>query len=102
MQIDQTTITYLIGIGTIVSMLFGWWNSIKKIQERSVLQDAIFNERFKSLEDIVINLRDNHLHSIEEKFDKHIAENQRDSIKNAKQMSRIETLLEEIIRKKND
>lgn len=96
MQIDQTTITYLIGIGTIVSMLFGWWNSIKKIQERSVLQDAIFNERFKSLEDIVINLRDNHLHGINERLEIHIKDNIDFSLKTTEKLARIEAKIDEI------
>lgn len=99
MNIDQTALTYIIGLGTVLSFLFTWYNSIRKPQERSEVNDACFNERLSSLRETVISLRDNHLHSIEEKLDKHIAENQRDSIKNAKQMAKIETLLKEIIRK---
>jgi len=96
MNIDQTALTYIIGLGTILSFIFTWYNSIRKPQEKGEVNDACFNERLTSLRETVVSLRDNHLHSIEEKLDKHIAENQRDSIEIAKQMSRIETLLEEI------
>ena len=102
MSIDQTTLTYIIGLGTVFSFIFTWYNSIRKPQERGEVNDACFNERLTSLRETVVNLRDNHLHTIEEKLDKHIAENQRDCIETAKQMSKIETLLEEIIRKKNN
>jgi len=102
MSIDQTALTYIIGLGTVFSFIFTWYNSIRKPQERGEVNDACFNERLTSLRETVVNLRDNHLHTIEEKLDKHIAENQRDCIETAKQMSKIETLLEEIIRKKNN
>ena len=99
MNIDQTALTYIIGLGTILSFIFTWYNSIRKPQEKGEVNDACFNERLLSLRETVKNLRDNHLHSKEEKLDKHMAEDQRDSIETAKQMAKIETLLKEIIRK---
>jgi hypothetical protein len=99
MEIDQQALTFLIGILTILSFIFTWWNAIKKPQIKSEVEDAKFNEKFKGLESIVLNMRDNHLHTLEVKIDKHIEENQRDCIDQTKQLSRIETLLEQLMKK---
>jgi len=99
MIIDQNSLTYIIGIATVFSFVFTWYNSIKIPQQRGEIQDEVFKEKFQGLEKIVINLRDNHMHTIEQKLDKHIEENQRDNILHTRQMTRIETLLEQLLKK---
>lgn len=99
MTINQETLTFLIGIGTIFSFVFTYYNSIRKPQQKGEVVDARFDERFNALKDIVINLRDNHLHTMAEKLDKHIEDNQRTCLEQAKQMGKIEGLLEQIIKK---
>lgn len=84
--------------------------SIKKPQFKSELIDAVFAEKFRNLEinthekingveKLVINLRDNHMHTIESKLDQHIKDNQISSEANIRQMTRIETLIEQVIKK---
>lgn len=99
MSIDQTTLTFIIGIATIFSFVFTWYNSIRKPQQKAEVEDVRFQEKFQALEKVVLNLRDNHIHTIEQKLDKHITENQRDTILNTRQMTRIETLLEQLLKK---
>ncbi len=99
MEIDQSTLTYIIGLGTILSFIFTWYNSIRKPQKKGEIQDAVFETKLNELTKTVSSLRDNHIHTIEQKLDKHIKENQRDSIALTKQMTRIETLLEQVIKK---
>lgn len=99
MNIDQTALTYIIGLGTVLSFIFTWYNSIRKPQQKGEIQDAVFETKLNELKKTVSSLRDNHIHTIEQKLDKHIEENQRDSIALTKQMTRIETLLEQVIKK---
>lgn len=110
MELSQQTITLLIGIGSLVTMVITVVMSIKKPQFKSELIDAVFAEKFKNLETnthekintlekVVINLRDNHIHTIESKLDQHIKDNQLNAESNIRQMTRIETLLEQVIRK---
>ena len=97
--LTQETLTFIIGIGTILSLIFGYYNSIKKPQQKGEVVDARFDERFNALKDIVINLRDNHLHTIETKLDDHIKENHDYCIKQAEQYGKILGLLEQVIKK---
>lgn len=84
--------------------------AIKKPQFKSELIDAVFAEKFKNLENAthekinniekaVVNLRDNHIHTLDSKLDSHIRENQTFMVENSRWQSRIETLLEQISKK---
>ncbi len=96
---ENEILTSIVGIGTILSFVFTWYNSIKRPQEKSKEIDVRMEEKYSALRDIVINLRDNHLHTIECKIDKHIESDQKYQIDCIKKMTRIETLLDEIIKK---
>jgi hypothetical protein len=98
-SINQEFLTYAIGIGTILSLIFTWYNSIRKPQQKGEVVDARFDEKYKALNDIVINMRDNHLHTLEVKLDKHIEDNTKSCLDQVRQMTRIETLIEQIIKK---
>ena len=106
----QTTITILVGLGSLVTMIITIVMAIKKPQFKSELIDAVFAEKFKNLEHsttekinniekAVVNLRDNHIHTLDSKLDAHIKENQLANLENAKWQSRVETLLEQISKK---
>lgn len=117
MIFSQETLTILIGLGSLATMIVTVVMAIKGPQMKSQLNDAVFDEKFKNLEKntndkivnthekidgiekMVANLRDNHIHTIESKLDKHIQENQQSTIEQARWQSRIETLLEQIIKK---
>jgi len=85
-MLTQEIINYALGIAALVSIGANLYSSIKKPQEQSEINDKIFDERMlnmkeafrvetSGLKELVTNLRDNHLHTIEEKMNKHI-ENQ--------------------------
>lgn len=106
----SSKISILIGLGSLVTMVITVVMSIKKPQFKSELIDAVFAEKFKNLESnthekisgvekLVINLRDNHMHTIESKLDQHIKDNQISSEGYIRQMTRIETLLEQVVKK---
>lgn len=79
----------------IVAVLFVVFLYFKKPQIKSEMFDAVFEEKFKNLNATVVNLRDNHIHTLDSKLDQHIKDNQIASEANIRQMTRIETLLEE-------
>jgi len=99
MAITQETLTFIIGIGTVLSFIFTYYNSIKKPQEKGAIIDARFDERFNALKDIVVNLRDNHIHTLEIKLDTHIKENHIYCVKQAEQYGKIIGLLEQVMKK---
>jgi predicted Holliday junction resolvase-like endonuclease len=105
-NITQETLTFVLGIVAIISIIINVYNFIRKPQEKGAIIDARFEEKFKSIDEkfktvseTIVNLRDNHIHTIDEKLDKHIEQNHNDCLEQAKQMTRIETLLEQIIKK---
>lgn len=98
-MLSQEIITYILGLAALVSIGVSVYNSLKKPQEKSAIQDAVFGVKLQDLEKTVINLRDNHIHTIECKLDKHISDQQASFESNIRQMTRIETLLETIMNK---
>ena len=98
-MLSQEIITYSLGIVALLNVGVVVWSSIRKPQEKSTLNDAIFEERFNGLNATVTNLRDNHLHTLESKLDKHICDNQLFAIENTKSLTRVETLLEQLLKK---
>ncbi len=110
MELSHQTISILIAIGSLLTMIVTVVMSIKKPQFKSELIDAVFAEKFKNLETnthdkisgvekMVANLRDNHIHTIESKLDKHIQDNQNALMDQVKWQSRMETIFEQIIKK---
>jgi hypothetical protein len=100
-----TPTNIMFGIG-ILSVAFNILQYIRKPQEKSEQNDAVFSVEFKNLEKTfterftqtdrdLANLRDNHLHTVEVKLDKHINDQQTSELTMAKTISRIETLLDE-------
>lgn len=95
----QQYITLIIQGATIIGIIFTVYLYFRKPQERSDIQDAVFDVKFNSLEKLVTNLRDNHLHTLETKLNTYIAEQQVHREAMIRQMTRIETLLEERLKK---
>jgi hypothetical protein len=110
MQIQE--IIYLsIAVGTTVFSVFLYF---RKPQEKSEVNDAVFNEKFLNLKlstdekfkEMVtgfnksIELALNHSHTVEVKIDSHIKESQTKGELDARWQGRIETLLEERLPKK--
>ena len=96
MQISSENIYLIIAVASAVFAVFLFF---RKPQEKGEVNDAVFDTKMSALKDLVINLRDNHLHTLECKLDKHIEENQRDAIKTAEINGRIEAKLDMIIKK---
>jgi len=59
------------------------------------MNDALFNNRLDTMKDLFINLRDNHIHTLETKLDSHIADNQKYVESDIKWKARLETLFNE-------
>lgn len=83
----------------IVSALFGVIMWVRRPQEKSEVTDAVYAEKFSSLEKLVLNLRDNHLHTLEVKLDSHIDKQHCSDIENVKQHEQILTKLDFLIKK---
>ena len=99
-MITQEVLTYMLGISAIISIVLSVWTTIRKPQEKSELSDAVFSTKFDSLEKIVVNLRDNHLHTISERLDTHIKEQSKNELLVCEKLARIETKLETILKHK--
>jgi hypothetical protein len=98
-MLNQEIITYALGIVALLNVGAVLWASVKKPQEKSQLNDAIFEERFNSLNATVANLRDNHLHTLDSKLESHSRENQVFALETTKSLTRVETLLGELLKK---
>lgn len=79
----QEILQLIIAILAIGGSVFGVFNFFRKPQIKSEVNDAVFNEmvkglkketdiKYDSIKELVINLRDNHMHTIDLKLDKHI------------------------------
>ena len=95
----QEKISIIIQISTLIGLIFAVYLYFRKPQEKSDITDAVFDVRFNALEKTVINLRDNHIHTLDMKLDKHIQDNQIFMLENTKTCSRIETLIEQLMKK---
>jgi hypothetical protein len=89
----------IIQVVTLVGIAFAVYRSFQQPQQKSEVTDAVFDTKFNALSETVINLRDNHLHTLESKLDKHIQENQMVAIETTRTLAKIETLLEQYYKK---
>lgn len=97
---QNTDIIYL-GIAT-VSALFGVIMWVRRPQEKSETNDAVFNERMANYEkttENAVKLALNHSHTVEVKIDAHIKESQAKGEADARWQGRIEALLENLTKK---
>lgn len=109
-MITAENISIAIQILTLGGIVFAIYNTFRKPQETSEINDAVFDEKIKSLsistetkidtvKELVINLRDNHLHTVENKIDKHISDSQDAALKSAERMGEITAKLDMLIKK---
>lgn len=98
-MITQETLTFIIAILSIGAFVFSIFLYFRKPQEKSEINDAVFDVKFKSLESLFVNLRDNHLHTLDVKLDLHIESQQKNDMMVCEKLSRIETHLENLLKK---
>lgn len=95
----------------LVSALFGVIMWVRKPQEKSEMNDAVFEEKicavkketdlkYDNVKELVVNLRDNHIHTLSTELRNHISESQTVAITGAERMGRIEAKLDILITKK--
>jgi len=84
---------------TLIGIVFAVYFYIRKPQEKSERNDEVFSVLFSNLEKTVANLRDNHIHTLDSKLDSHIRENQTKAIEDARAFSRLEALLDQLLKK---
>lgn len=95
---DTQEIIYLtIAVGSAVFAVFLYF---KKPQEQEEIKSAVFEEKITSLRELVANLRDNHIHTIESKLDKHIESQISNDLRIANTLGCIETKLDMLIKNK--
>lgn len=94
-----TILDLALKILTLLGVMFGVYFYFRKPQEDSQIKDVGFEKDLGSLRDIVINLRDNHLHTVESKLDKHIEEGQMVALETTRSLTRMETLMEQLLKK---
>ena len=93
----NTDLIYLtIAVGSAVFAVFLFF---RRPQEKGEVNDAIFDERFSALKDLVVNLRDNHLHTIESKLDNHMTSQAQNELAVATKLGGIEAKLDMLINK---
>lgn len=100
MNITTESLSIAQGFISLITILFVVFLYFKKPQEKSELNDALFSQRIENLSKEMANLRDNHLHSIEIKLDAHIAGQVKNELIVAEHLTRLETILEERLPKK--
>jgi len=98
-MITQENISIIVQISTLVGLIFSMYLYFRRPQEKSETNDAVFDVKFTALEKMVINLRDNHLHTIEEKLSRHISESQDVALRNAERMGAVEAKLDMLLKK---
>lgn len=99
----QEIISISIQIITLIGIIFAVFLYFKKPQERSEVNDAIFNERMTSYEkttEKAVQLALNHSHTVESKIDRHINESQEVALSVAGKMGSIEAKLDMLINKR--
>lgn len=98
-MLTHETLDIIIQVLTLGGIVFAVWLAVRKPQEKSEVNDAVFNERFVALEKMVTNLKDNHIHSLDQKLDGHIASTQMFMLETTRTTSKIETLVEQLLKK---
>ena len=68
-MITAENISIVIQISTLVGIIFAVYLYFRKPQEKGEMNDAVYAEKFSALEKTVVNLRDNHLHTLDLKID---------------------------------
>lgn len=99
MTIDFSLNT-LIQICTLLGIIFGVYLYFRRPQEDTETRNAVFNERFNNLEGIVLNLRDNHIHTLQEKLEDHVKFESAWQMETSRQIERLNVILEERLPKK--
>lgn len=94
-MITAENISIFIQVCTLIGIVFAVYLYFRKPQEKSEMNDALFNQRLDSMRELVINLRDNHIHTLESKLDSHIADNQKYVESDIKWKAKLETVIEE-------
>jgi len=90
MELD---IPFIIQIFTLLGIIWAVYNGVSKPQQKGELTDAVFAERFTQFDQELANLRDNHIHTLVQKLDKHIEDQHNNEIVICEKLARIETLL---------
>lgn len=85
----------ILQIVTLLGVLFAIYQYFRKPQEKSEIVDAQFELKLSNLEATVTNLRDNHIHTLQNDLNKHIQDNHTFALETTKSLSKIETLLEQ-------
>ena len=109
-MLSQEALTYIIGILVIVGTAFSAFNFLRKPQERGEINDAVVDEKIANLKlntdekisglkELILNLRDNHIHTLQSDLTNHISENRAYVEKDIAWKSRVEVLMENIGKK---
>jgi hypothetical protein len=96
MELD---IPFILQILTLLGIIWGVYNGINKPQQKGELTDAVFAERFTQFDRELANLRDNHLHTLGIKLDKHIEDQKENEMLVCEKLARIETKQDLILKK---
>ena len=90
----ELNISLIIQVCTLLGIGWAVYNSLQKPQQRGELTDAVFSERFTQFDRELANLRDNHIHTLTQKLDKHITDQGANEMLVCEKLARIETLIE--------
>ncbi len=92
-MITNENITLAINILTLLGIIAGAWLYIRRPQEKSELTDVQMRAELTSLRSDLINLRDNHVHTLDTKLD--VTNKAVQDL--ALQLTRLNTIIEERI-----
>lgn len=94
--INSEQLVYIIGIFSLITMILQAYNTIIKPQNKADKDDALLGQQLLNLQRDLINLRDNHVHSLDVKIDQVSTTVQQQAV----EIGKLSTIIEERIPKK--
>ena len=98
-MITQSLLTYAIGIGTILTFCISLYNSLRKPQETSQTNDAVFNTELKNLTTKLDLIQNNDLHEIKGMFNAHVLNQNTNEREVSDKLARLDTKIEMLMNK---
>ena len=95
----QEKISIVMQIITLIGIIFAVYLYFRKPQEKGEVTDAVFTEKFTSLDRELANLRDNHIHTLGTELRDHISESQTVALRGAEKMGSMEAKIDILLAK---
>ena len=98
-MLTQELITYALGIVALLNVGVVVWNGIRKPQEKSEVNDAVFDVKFQNLCERLDTIKNNDLHELKGMFNTHITNQGVYEREMVDKYARLETKIDMLIKK---